>query len=233
MVYPIEIAQLPQSLKQDLLDAGVYYFPPKDIDEFFLICEKHGYPRKEGLRFIADFENPCLHTHKEVHPKKETIWGPPGSGKTRYCLRETSAHIIASHKATATYIDCDGNFSCQVLYGLGISKVEMSRVTVLRALSPIDLLAACHIGIKPYHPSQEHLVVIDSIASVLRHEEPSVVLNTIRAISSILASSKCIVVNQTTKDISTDSFKPCFELSYERYFSPPGWVKLKFLCILK
>ena len=210
MSIPIEIVRLPHRVKQALLDSCCYLFPPPRISLLLDACTAADLPSTEAYRFLQDL---TLVNAKRPHGESINIVTAP-SGRANHLIHACVADYISKgDQHTCVFIDCDGGFNPDFLVRMGVSREALVRVSILRVHSVESLLSSCHVAAQ--HSS---LIVMDSLSSVLRHEDPRRVQSVLRVISRLFFGAQCIAVHQTTTDIEKDVLVPCFSNFLSKYF---------------
>lgn len=234
MVIPIESAILPRSIRQKLLDVDCFIFPP-DMELFDEICSREGVPLESKL-FIEDNEREVR--QEQCRSKIDriesgighgivSIVGPPFSGKTFFCHEALAGVLRGGKSDCAIYIDCDGSFSPSLLGArIGNRSLRDGVFLYYRVHDWIELLSTILLVQFEGKTDSSSLVVVDSIASLMRHEMSERFGRILRAVCKNLKRLGCqvLLVNQTTTRImfTTDGISggenliPCLGRMYEK-----------------
>jgi hypothetical protein len=243
MVIPIEDAVLPRRIKQRLIDFEIFSFPPS-MEWLSAVCALDGLPIAEATLFIQDNEEefhkrgiPKIYSFNlngrdiSLEPGIVNIVGPPFSGKTYFC-HYASALVLDEPGSCVMYLDCDGGFSPSLLSTCFKVLSKSVEISYFRVHSWMELL--CIVASASVRGSVYSLVVVDSMASIFRHEllnegrfrKEKILATLIRNLISL----DCVVllVNQTTTHFSDgddDAYrgrsdegrlKPCLGRVYEK-----------------
>jgi hypothetical protein len=218
MSIPVEFVHIPPMVKQELLNLNEFIFPPSNPTLFIDLCQAHGLPRSEALRFVSD----ALVGLPNPNPSKFiNICGPPASGKSFYCHNQIANIFNEKPSASILYLDCDGSFSPHSVKPCFTRSVDaLERIHVVRCFSWTAAVSVLHVACSL---PELDMLVIDSIASILRYEENRFkILRTIfKLVSQLTATCKCIVVNQTTTGEGRIII-PFMHRAYERIIKPYG-----------
>lgn len=219
MVIPIEDAVLPRRVKQRLIDLESFSFPPS-MESLSAACALDGLPIAEASLFIQDNEEetqqrgmPEIYSLNlngrviSLVPGIVNLVGPPFSGKTYFC-HYASALVLDEPCSCVMYLDCDGGFSPSLLSSCRTGLPNHGKFSYFRVHSWWELL--CIVASACSRDAVYSLVVVDSIASIFRHEllnegrfrREKILATLIRNLISL--DCAVLLVNQTTTHFPED-----------------------------
>jgi len=230
---PIEAVFLPRKLRQSLINSEFFLFPPtmKSLENS---CIAVGIPVQEAALFVSDnrlvassagyeyIRSSDIYMKTLFSNRIVNIVGPPSSGKTYYCMAAANS-ILKTQSSRVIYIDCDGGFAPSLLDAGNPSCEGHSQFSLLRVHDWMGLVSAILLLLDD-RKRDFSLVVVDSVASLMRHAECGGQIGRERILKvfcDYLRRLKCtvLIVNQTTTKIIDNqdgegSLVPCMGRTY-------------------
>lgn len=149
--------------------------------------------------------------------------GPAGSGKTQCCLQ---AAALCARTADVVVLDAEGSFRAERLFEIararGWADVDLRRVHVSRPKSVDELRLAVRVGETKAAETRARLLIVDSIAALVRVDFSADELRDRQAYLADIASElkriarsrrlAVLVTNHVRTDIDNDTLEPALGL---------------------
>ncbi|XP_021797600.1 DNA repair protein RAD51 homolog 2 isoform X2 [Papio anubis] len=191
-----------------------------------------------GLSYRGVHELLCM-VSRACAPKMQTITGPPGCGKTQFCIMMSILATLPTNmgglEGAVVYIDTESAFSAERLVEIAESRfpryfnteekllLTSSKVHLYRELTCDEVLQRIESLEEEIISKGIKLVIIDSVASVVRKEFDTQLQGNLKERNKFLAREAC-----SLKYLAEEFSIPLIFLSDARYPSllPDDWALL-------